>query len=91
MSLFEKAQWQAFIAMQSARGRADVVIQRKNQDSQTVIDVETIGVVPQEARKASWLRDIFGTGHDGEGAAEASGFVHAHMTYGCQELYVSLP
>ncbi len=90
MSLFEKAQWQAFIAMQSASGGADVVIQRKNQAAQTVIDVETIVVAPQEARKASWLRDIFGAGPDGKTRVGANGSGYAHKTYGCQERYVNL-
>ncbi|MDD3019719.1 MAG: hypothetical protein PHX61_01910 [Alphaproteobacteria bacterium] len=76
MSFFEKAQWQAFLAMQSARENSSVTIVRRDGTVNHVIKVDAISVQPSNQNKAGWLQNVFGEGGNGKSSPESSSFVH---------------
>lgn len=78
MTIFEKAQWHGFMAIQSARADKDVRVQRNGHSVQETLDVERFDIIGDDRLKAAWFQTVFKAGNDDapDGAGLLMGNIH---------------
>lgn len=64
MTFWERAQYGAFLALQTQRQDGEVVIVRKEKTIKTVIQVKNFDVAPDMIVKSSWLKKTFAKSKD---------------------------
>lgn len=77
MSMFEKAQYKAFLAMHSSRRNSSVTVARTESASNLAVNVENVTALPDTRSKASWLQDAFSNPEDDSERPEVSSFTPA--------------
>ena len=74
MSKFEKAQYQAFLAVHSSKRNGGVIIDKSNVTKGQNANVENITILPDQRSKASWLQDTFSNPQGNDKNRDASSF-----------------
>jgi len=84
MSLLEKTQWRAFVALQTAQEKREIVIDKKETQPRSAVRVFNTAAAPDARTKSGWLQKIFAKSDNDNTPSQTSSFVPVTETLCCR-------